>query len=97
MEIQIVESTPSTGIYLEKYFIQEESSGKEYVYIQGEDGLLKKQYVQTGIDAYGMAKEIRSGLTLQDKIAFPYGKDVMEGAATREVDNLFTNNYGYYG
>ena len=97
VEIQIVESTPSTGIYLEKYFIQEESSGKEYVYIQGEDGLLKKQYVQTGIDAYGMAKEIRSGLTLQDKIAFPYGKDVMEGAATREVDNLFTNNYGYYG
>lgn len=92
-EIQIVESAPSTDIYLEKYFIQEESSGKEYVYIQDENGLLKKQYVQTGIDIYGSATEIRAGLTLQDKIAFPYGKNVVEGAPTQEVDNLFSGVY----
>ena len=66
------------------------------MYIQGEDGMLKKQYVQTGIDVYGMAKEIKSGISAKDKIAFPYGKNVAEGAPTKEVDNLFSS-YGYYG
>ena len=92
-ELQIVENTVTTGIYLEKYFILEEKSGKEYVYIQGEDGLLKKQYVETGIIIYGMAKEIKSGVSSSDKIAFPYGKNVVEGAPTREVDSLYSDYY----
>ena len=35
-----------------------------------------------------MVVEIRSGLDESDLIAFPYGDDVMEGAATKEVDAL---------
>jgi len=95
VELKIMENTPSTGIYLEKYFILEEVNGKEYVYIQGSDGLLKKQYVETGITVYGMAKEIKRGISMSDKIAFPYGKNVVEGAATLEVDSLYSD-YMYY-
>ena len=88
MELQIVDSTPSAGIYLENYYVRTENGNKNYVYIQGEDGMLKKQYVVTGKSIYGWAVEIKSGLSLDDNIAFPYGKSVAEGAATIEVDNL---------
>lgn len=95
VELKILEDTPSTGVYLEKYFLLEEANGKEYVYIQGKDGLLKKQYVETGITVYGMAKEIKRGVSMNDKIAFPYGKNVVEGASTIEVDSLY-EDYMYY-
>ncbi len=88
VELQIVDSTPSAGIYLENYYVRTENGNKNYVYIQGEDGMLKKQYVVTGKSIYGWAVEIKSGLSLDDNIAFPYGKSVAEGAATIEVDNL---------
>ena len=95
VDLQLMDTSPTTGIYLENYFIRTESSGKKYVYIQGEDGLLKKQYVQTGKVIYNSATEIKSGLTTEDKIAFPYGDDVQEGAATQEVDYL-NSGYDYY-
>ena len=95
VELQLIDDTPTTGIYLEKYFIRTESNGKSYVYIQGSDGLLKKQYVKTGASLYGIALEIREGLSLDDKLAFPYGDDVVEGAETKEVDSL-ESAYGYY-
>ena len=89
-EIQLSATMTSAAdsIYLEKYFVRSDSSGKSYVYIQGEDGKLKKQYVTTGKLMYGFALEIVSGLKKSDKIAFPYGNDVFEGAATKEVDML---------
>ena len=51
--------------------------------------LLKKQYVVTGRTVYGSAVEIKSGLTEEDMIAFPYGKDVVEGALTTEENNMY--------
>lgn len=81
-------STNSDGIYLEKYFVRTESDGRSYVFMQGPDGKLKKQYIQTGKTIYSYAIEIVSGLELTDKIAFPYGKSVVEGADTKEVDAL---------
>ena len=88
VELQIVESAPSAGIYLENYYVRTENGNRNYVYIQGEDGMLKKQYVVTGKSIYGWAVEIKSGLSMDDNIAFPYGKSVEDGAATIEVDNL---------
>ena len=93
VDLQLVDNSPTTGIYLENYFIRTENDGRSYVYIQGEDGLLKKQYVQTGQVIYSSATEIKTGLTMEDKVAFPYGEDVKEGAATREVDSLFYDSY----
>ncbi len=89
-EIQLSEALTSMDdeIYLENYYVRKDSSGKPYVYVQGEDKKLKKQYVTTGKSAYGYAIEIVSGLELTDRIAFPYGDDVVEGAETKEVDML---------
>lgn len=89
-EIQLSESMSNDfdTIYLDKSFVRTGNDGKSYVYKQGEDGTLTKQYVTTGKVIYSFAVEIVSGLTLEDKIAFPYGKNVVEGAPTKEVDML---------
>jgi hypothetical protein len=89
-EIQLSASVSSdtNSIYLENYFVRSENDGRSYVFIEGEDGLLKKQYVTTGKKMYSWAIEIVSGLELTDNIAFPYGTDVVEGAPTKEVDML---------
>ena len=80
-------SDSSGDIYLPKYLIREESDGRSYVY-KDENGKLKKQYVSTGKTVYDYAIQINSGLSMDDKIAFPYGDGVTEGAQTKEVDNL---------
>ena len=72
-----------------KAFIREEENRK-YVYIRGENGLLRKQYVVTGT-LTDSGYEILSGLSGADWIAFPYGKNVKEGAKTREgsIEDLY--------
>ena len=77
----------SEKIYLPKYMVRDESDGRSYVYLD-DNGKLKKQYVSTGKTIYDYAIEINGGLSMEDSIAFPYGNDVTEGAATKEVDNL---------
>ena len=74
-------------------FIRYEGS-RAYVYKRNADGLLEKCYIQTGSDLWGSYTEIRRGLTMDDWIAFPYGKTVKDGAQTQEsnVQEL----YGYY-
>ena len=72
-----------------KAFVREEDN-KKYVYIRGEDGTLKKQYIVTG-SLTDSGYEILDGLSSSDWIAFPYGKNVKEGARTREgsLDDLY--------
>lgn len=78
------------SIYLEKMFVREEGN-RYYVYKRGDNGRLTKQYVEVGKNMYN-SLEITSGLTMDDMIAFPYGRDVKEGAKTQEADTL----YDYY-
>lgn len=76
----------STGkIYIEKMYIRSEN-GQSYVYIADENDLLKKQYIRTGTNSYGMV-EIKEGLSENDRIAFPYGKNVKEGAKVVDSSN----------
>ena len=56
--------------------------------IADENDHLKKQYVVTGKTVYGTAVEIKSGLTEDDRIAFPYGKTAVEGAAVTEDESI---------
>ena len=88
-EIYLSGKTPGQddAIYLENYFVRTEVDGRTYVYKEGDDGSLTKQYVKTGQNT-GYAIEIKEGLGFDDHIAFPYGKDVKEGAKTKEVDQL---------
>jgi len=78
-------------LYLYNAFIREEN-GKMYVMKRGEDGLLMKQYIEVGKTS-GEGYEILSGVTTDDYLAFPYGKEVKEGAKTREgtIDELYSS------
>lgn len=80
----------SDELYLDQMFVREEGN-QYYVYKKGENGRLTKQYVEVGKIIYG-SLEICSGLEPEDEIAFPYGKNVKEGAKTESVDSL----YEYY-
>ena len=66
-----------------KAFVREEGS-KKYVYKRDENNKLKKQYIITG-SLSDTGYEILGGLSPSDWIAFPYGKNVKEGAKTREA------------
>lgn len=80
------------GIYLEKPFVRTEN-GQYYVMKDDGTGHLTKQIVQVGGIQYGSSYQITGGLSMDDKITFPYGKDVREGAKTEEgtLDDL--SNY----
>lgn len=73
------------GIYLENPFLRTEQ-GKSYVYVLGAGGKLERRDVATGKSLYGSYTEILSGITDADLIAFPYGKNVKEGAPAEERD-----------
>ena len=80
------------GIYLENPFLRTDD-GEPYVYVRGKNGRLEKRTVTTGKSLWGSYTEIRSGLTADDYVAFPYGKNVKPGAATAESD--LSALYGY--
>ena len=77
--------TGENGIYLENPFLRTEK-GRSYVYVRGENGLLEQRFVTTGKSLWGSYTEILEGLTPEDLIAFPYGKQVKSGAQTVESD-----------
>ena len=81
--------TNSATLTIMKAFVREEGN-KKYVFKRDDNGRLKKQYVETGLLSDN-GYEILSGLTESDWIAFPYGKNVKEGAPTREgsVEELY--------
>ena len=71
-------NTESGAITLEKAFVRSEE-GQYYVMKEDEKGKLTKQPVQIARIVNG-AYELAGGLTYEDKIAFPYGRQVTEGA-----------------
>lgn len=80
-----------TGIFVSREYIRSQN-GEEFVYKAGEDQRLKKQKITTGRTFYGSAVEIKEGITPEDKLAFPYGKNVREGAKIREasIEELYS-------
>ena len=90
MSYQKTVDTSGSSLYLQTMFIRTEN-GKSYVLARGEDGKLEQRWIQTGRDLWGSYTQIRGGLTVEDLVAFPYGRDVKPGAATVEatVDQLY--------
>lgn len=67
------------ALYLDKPYLRQDDAGF-YVMKAGKDNRLHKQYVQTGKAIYGGGYlEIKSGLSVEDFVAFPYGVDTKEG------------------
>jgi len=83
--IQFSTAGAEQGVYLENAFIRQEQ-GKHYVYLQDADGKLEKRYVSVGKSLWGSYKQILSGVGEEDLLAFPYGKNLKEGADTVESD-----------
>ena len=85
VDLTMAASQESDGIYLDKAYVREED-GRKYVLKADENDRLVKQYIQTGRTIWGQAVEILSGLTLEDRIAFPYGKTAKEGVKVAESE-----------
>lgn len=75
----------SGSIYLPKAYIRSEN-GQSYVYKRDENGKLKKQFIRTGDTIYDYVN-VKEGVTIEDMLAFPYGKNVKEGAKAVEAQN----------
>lgn len=81
VEVQYIKPQAETdGIYLPVPYIRAEN-GQSYVYKRDGEGLLKKQYIRTGSTSNDYV-EVKEGLSAEDYIAFPYGKNVKNGAKT---------------
>ena len=78
------------SLYVDNAFLRREGAAS-YIYVRGADGLLEKRYIQVGGSLWGSYTEVRSGLTGEDFLAFPYGKAVVDGAPTQEGtwENLY--------
>ena len=85
-------SAAENRMVIQKAFVRSDSS-KNYVY-KDDKGVLKKQEISVGatVDG-GYSVIVKGGLSADDLIAFPYGKDVKEGAKTKEV--TLDQMYGY--
>ena len=83
--VELQNSAADNGsMVLSKAFVKSEN-GKNYVY-KDDNGILKKQEIRVGaiVDG-GYDIIIKGGISIDDKLAFPYGKDAVEGAKTNEV------------
>ena len=69
------------GVYIMNAFIRRDGADS-YVYVKGDNGFLEKRSVRLGKSLWGTYTQIKSGITADDMLAFPYGKDVREGAKT---------------
>ena len=78
------------GVYLENPFLRTEN-GRTYVLVLGADGKLEQRFVTTGKSLWGSYTEILSGVSPEDLIAFPYGKNVRPGvnAVQGDLSNLY--------
>ena len=81
LTIDNVNDMEGGNVVIDKAFVRSEN-GKYYVMIDNGKGRLKKQPVTVSKVVWGYAYEITEGLSMEDKIAFPYGKNVKEGSKT---------------
>ncbi|MCH5353700.1 MAG: biotin/lipoyl-binding protein [Acutalibacter sp.] len=82
ISLDLQNNSIANALYVQNAYIREDAAGS-YVMIADRNNRLMKQYVQTGRSLYGYSMEIKSGLTIDDFIAFPYGTDVEEGVRVR--------------
>lgn len=97
MEVKLVPTeseSDADALYIEKMYVREDDSGS-YVYKRGsDDGRLVKQYVNTGRTMYNWYIEIKTDLTLDDYVAFPYGSDVAPGVRTHLRGSMGDDAFG---
>ena len=93
LTVTLNSQTSSEGsLVLDKAFVLSED-GVSYVY-KDDNGVLKKQVLDSGGNVNGgYSVLVKGGITREDKIACPYGKDIKEGAKTKQ--GTMEDLYGY--
>ena len=92
LTVTLKSDSQQKGIVLDKAFVRSEN-GVSYVY-KDDNGVLKKQILKVGGNVNGgYSVLVTGGISSDDKIAFPYGDAVKEGAKTEEVS--VNDFYGY--
>lgn len=92
LTVTLKSDSQQKGIVLDKAFVRSEN-GVSYVY-KDDNGVLKKQILKVGGNVNGgYSVLVTGGISRDDKIAFPYGDTVKEGAKTTEVS--VNDFYGY--
>ena len=93
LQFSLGEEETQTSMFMQKAFIRQEG-GESFVYARNEEGKLEKRVITTGVDD-GYYLEVLSGLSAEDYVAFPYGKEIAEGAPTHEgdLDALYGSRY----
>lgn len=79
-------------LYLQNAFLRTEGN-RTYVFVRDAEGLLEKRYLECGVSTDGYMTPVYSGITEEDYLAFPYGKDIVEGVPTYEGTDQ--DLYGY--
>lgn len=88
LNMTLSDEEDGNAIYISKGYVRTEN-GRSYVLKADENDRLVKQYVKTGKIIYGDTVEIKSGLTEDDRIAFPYGKTAKEGIRVVDSDGSY--------
>ena len=86
------EEAAAGTLYIQNAFLRSEGN-RSYVFVRNADGLLEKRYLECGVSSDGYMTPVYSGITEEDFLAFPYGKEVVEGAPTYEGTDQ--DLYGY--
>ena len=87
ISITLPSQDTSDSIYIPKVYVREED-GRSYVYRADDKNRLEKLYIKTGKTIYGSEIEIKGGLSEDDRICFPYGKNIREGIRTEDSDEV---------
>ena len=86
------EEAAAGTLYIQNAFLRSEGN-RTYVFVRNADGLLEKRYLECGVSTDGYMTPVYSGITEEDFLAFPYGKEITEGAPTYEGTDQ--DLYGY--
>ncbi len=77
----------SSVLFIPSYFVRKDASGS-YVMKMNKAGVLEKVTVHVGRNLWGYMTEIKSGISIDDLLAFPYGNGAIEGIKCEPTDSL---------
>ena len=82
----------ASGLFLDSMFIRREG-GQSFVFVRDASGKLEKREIPTERSLWGSYIQVLGGLTPEDYIAFPYGRNLREGAKTAVASSETLYNY----
>ncbi len=80
------EEESDSSMYLPLAFVKRDNDN--YYVMKEDKGKLKKVYVKTGKIMWGELIEVKSGVSMDDYLAFPYASNVEEGIKTKHNEDI---------